>query len=161
LRARLPDRVELLPAGEQALDLGASGVEVGDQRLDLGRAILEDARIGERGLQRRDARFGSGDGLLDAVELAGLLEGQLARARGPGRNGARLARVARLAASPLDGRRAALGVERVAALVERDPAGSLEGEDRGGDAVEEPAIVRDDEGAAREVDEAVLEGAEG
>ena len=38
---------------------------------------------------------------------------------------------------------------------------ALEGEHVGADAVEEEAVVGDDDGAAGEVDEGVLEGAEG
>ena len=47
------------------------------------------------------------------------------------------------------------------ALEPRDLAVALEGEDVGGDAVEEPAIVGDDHGAAGEGEEGLLERAQG
>src|SRR5207253_1675702 len=56
---------------------------------------------------------------------------------------------------------AAVGlVVLVVALEPDDAALALEGEDVGGDAVEEPAVVADDDRAAREVDERVLERAQ-
>src|SRR6185436_12561142 len=77
----------------------------------------------------------------------------LARRRRPG--------VLRLALDAFGNRPGApLGVERVAALVERDLAVALERQDRGRDPIEEPAVVRDDQRAAGEVDEALLERAE-
>ena len=55
----------------------------------------------------------------------------------------------------------ALGlVGLVVAVAPDDPAVPLEGEDVGGDPVEEPAVVADDHGAAAEVEERLLEGAE-
>jgi hypothetical protein len=47
------------------------------------------------------------------------------------------------------------------ALEPFDVGVALEGEDVGADAVEEEAVVADDDGAAGEVDEGVLEGAQG
>ena len=44
---------------------------------------------------------------------------------------------------------------------EPDDFVAFEGEDVGGDAVEEPAVVADDDGAAAEVDEPFFEGAKG
>ena len=79
------ERVELLPARVEPLDLGARGVERRDQRRHLGGARLVDRRIGERRLQRGDLRLGGDDRRLDAVELLLLLEGQLARGRWPAR----------------------------------------------------------------------------
>src|SRR5207244_1755107 len=48
----------------------------------------------------------------------------------------------------------------IVALEPHRPALALEGQDVGGDAVEEPAVVADDHRAAREVDERVLHGAQ-
>src|SRR5690606_34725199 len=54
-----------------------------------------------------------------------------------------------------------LFVLAVVALEELHVAVALEGEDVGGDAVEEPAIVRDHEGVAGELQQGVLERAQG
>src|SRR4051812_27399836 len=117
-RGGLADRVELLPACEQAVDLAARGFQVCDQRLDLGRAILEHSRIRERGLERAHAILGSGDGVLHRLELARFLEGELARADRL-RSSAGVSGVTPGAAvASIRRSRAALGVERVAALVE-------------------------------------------
>src|SRR6185503_15493290 len=53
-----------------------------------------------------------------------------------------------------------LGVVRVVALEEHDFAVAFEREDMGRDAVEEPAVVRDHDGAAREIQQRVLERAQ-
>src|SRR5690606_28899534 len=54
-----------------------------------------------------------------------------------------------------------LEVVAVVAVVAHDLAVALEGEDRGGDAVEEPAVVGDDDRGAAEVEQHLLDGAEG
>ena len=61
-----------------------------------------------------------------------------------------------VAAAPLE----VLDVLRVVALEPDDLAVALEGEDVGGDAVEEPAIVRDHDRAAREAQQRLLERAQ-
>src|SRR5207249_909067 len=61
------------------------------------------------------------------------------------------------------GAEAAAAVGLVVLVVAREPchaALALEGQDVGGDAVEEPAVVTDDDGAAREIDERILERAQ-
>src|SRR5207249_1201105 len=56
---------------------------------------------------------------------------------------------------------APVGLVVLVVALEPDRAAlALEGEDVGGDAVEEPAVVADDHGAAAEVDERVLHGAQ-
>ncbi len=67
-------RLQLLPAGVQAIDLGAGGVERSDERGHLGGAGPVDRRVLEGGLEPGDARLGGADRRLDALELLLLLD---------------------------------------------------------------------------------------
>ena len=73
--------LQFLPAGVEPIDLGAGGVERGDERRHLGGARLVDRRVFELRLQRRRLRLGGRDRRFDALQLLLLLEGQLARRR--------------------------------------------------------------------------------
>src|SRR5262245_60983322 len=145
--------LELVPAGEQALDLGAGAVEIGHQAGHLGAALLEQQRIRQGLFERAHPLLGGQDGLLDAGQLLLLLPGRAPRPPPrtvPSRTRNRVTGddpLGLLARAFLARRRslarrlerwrglAPRGVARVVALVEVDLAVALEGEDAGRDPI--------------------------